>query len=211
MKTILILLASLTLAVYAPAQEAGLSTKGTASGTTLSYAVVPPASGLPAAPLVTFVNLSSSPASTLTAYDVVFSRAIRATNSTETTIALVQGGFAAMTEPVKIDDGDIILIYRQHSRTWQRRVVSSFNEGNGLLAFTGALDSVPTLENGTSTSVDRGDIVYRMRPVSVLPIASATTLNGPGITAGRRNLPLLLDLAGTNSPTINLLTVHYRP
>lgn len=169
---------------------------GTDVGTTLCYTVVSANSKNNAQPVLTYISYSSDKAaSALTFYNITNApAAVSGANATTNVPVIRTNGFTA---------GDIVVLRHKATDTYERRIVGTFYTNNSV-----PVTVAPTVATAA------GDILYKCvtTGAGTIPIGATTnSINGPGIYAGQRGLPLLIDLDGTSAVQINAATATYVP
>jgi hypothetical protein len=162
-------------------------------GNTISYSVVSANGKNQAAPLLTYLNVSSDLAtSLLTFYTLGTPVQVRYTNSTTT--LFIEGTNGVTT------NAQIIVIRHADTDTYERRITTGSTATTNLI-----VTSAP------SQTVRPGDLIYQMTGTNTIPwIAGTNSIGpGPGIYAGQAGKPLLFEINGTAACQINAWCATY--
>lgn len=199
---LLLAAALLTAVTINPAQAAldelsAFSFGGTDVSTTLCYSVVSTYSKNGGQPLVTYLNVTSDKAaSVVQLYSAGSPVNTTFTNSTVTLFVNSTNGFN--------QGSGIIVIRHWYTDTYERRV---------LTTSTGPTNLVVTV--APTVAVIPGDQIWPETTAGFIPCgvttATALSLNGPGIIAGQRGKPLLLEVDCTTNGQINVVSGTYVP
>lgn len=190
----------LVLAVVClPAQlfaQSGLkstATGGTDVGTTLCYAVISANGNNQSAPVLTYLNATSDKAASVVQFYTAGTPVRADVASSTTNLVVASGdtnGFAA---------NDVVIIRHLATDTYERRILTPNTTATNL-----NLTVAPT------TTVAVGDLIYKATAAGSIPVGNATKeLVGPGIYAGQRGKPLLLEVDGTSACQINAVAASY--
>ena len=171
---------------------------GTTNGaTTLSWAIVPARSANNGAPAIQFISATSD----LTTSKVQFYRttaqtqARYATNSTVTLSVSQTNGFAS---------GDVIVIRHAATENYEKRVLTTMTASTNLITTVAPLEAVVP-----------GDIIYRVTTsgAGAVAVGNATVNlgNGGAIYVGQQGKPILCELTGTSTCTLNVVGGSFLP
>lgn len=177
-----------------PRNAFNVSASGTANGpnSTNSWTVVGGSSINGGAPMVTYVDATSDKSnSVIQTYQVGYIQTANLTNS----------GTEIYTDavPAALMGAGIVLIRHLPADTYERLAVVACATGTNY-----------TTTVAPATTVVPGDKVYWMKASSYIPLGAANkAVNGPGIFAGQRDLPMLIEVDGTSACSINTVTARY--
>ena len=170
----------------------GGNSGGVGAGTTNSYAVISAVSVRGGAPVVTYVDATSDLAgSVIQSYRVAYIMPVNLTNSSTNLY---------VTVPKGADKAGVVLVRHLATDTYERLYCTT----NGLTGTNVATTVAPAEE------VIPNDYVYFMSAAGKIPCGATNVWrSGPGIFAGQRDLPLLIEINGTSACSLNALTAGY--
>lgn len=189
------LLMSATAQVALNQPYTAVAVGSTNGATTLSWVIVPCMSANGGVPIVTYVNATSDKAGSVIQFYKV--DAVTEANYASTTTSV----------PVSLTNGfpasEAVIIRHKATDTYEKATVTTFTSGTNL-----------TLTAAPWKALAVGDSIYHITKtgVSSIPVGNATKeLNGPGIFAGQRNMPLYAEIDATTSGTFNAICVLFSP
>jgi hypothetical protein len=198
----LVIGASLALASSAfgqyldPVGSSGFGIGTTNGATALSWAIVPAHSVNGGAPRVTYIHASSDVVTgKIQFYKVVGGPTlVTATNSTVTiTVERTNGVYAA---------SGVIIIRHTAQETYEKRTLTTPTGTNTLVVTAAPYTTVP------------GDLIYLASTTGAGTIQWGVNTNGIGpgtIYVGQRQKPLLVEISGTTSATLDVVGGDYLP
>jgi hypothetical protein len=178
-----------------PDPSSGFGVGTTNAGTTLSWAIVGARSANNGMPSINLLSATSDLSSSVISFwqcDAITEANL--TNSTTTLYVPQTNGVA--------DNGTIII----------RHITDDSYEKRTLTTSTGATNLLVTV--APLTTVVPGDIIYHMIKTGkgTIPVGATTlTLNGGSLYTGPRGRPLMVDINGTSSATLNAVGGVYLP
>lgn len=165
---------------------------GEGPGNTNSYAIISAQSVRGGAPIVTYVDATSdNPDSVIQCYRVGYIMNISDT-STSTNLYV-------NAVPKGADVAGVLVLRHTASDTYERLYSESATATN-LVTTVAPTDSMVV-----------GDTVYFMLANGKIPCGAANkAVSGPGIFIGQRDLPLLIEVDGTNACSLNAVCAGYQ-
>lgn len=170
---------------------------GTAQGTTNSFYVVGNYSITPGTPIVRYLNVSSDLAGSKVQFYVLSNAVtvINGTNSGTTNfICSATNGFAA---------GNLVVIKHVTSDTYERLPLQAVQNTNQIVV------KFPPI-----SQVNPSDIIWLANVAGAIPIGGATnsvpTGSGLFLYAGQFGKPLLIEIGGTSTATINSVSGDFK-
>lgn len=195
MKKTLIIMAMLVIAsiigsnVLAQDAYSVYAKGGTTISTNLSTVIIGTRSRNGGQPLITYINATGdTAASVVKFYNVTQRTTANYVNATNVIPVTATNGFSS---------GDVIVIQHVAADTYERC----------LLTTMGSTNLLTTIAPTSALAV--GDNIFKVTAAGTISVGSATKeLNGAGIFSGTRGNPLLVEINGIGTNTINLNAVN---
>lgn len=174
----------------------GYSAITTNGASALSWAFISARGKDAGAPALTFVSATTDKVGAkIQCYKVTATTFATITNTTTAIPVAQTNGFA---------QNDIIIIRHLLDDSYEKRTLGAFVTNNALAVSAAPLGTVKT-----------NDVIYRVTTTGAptWPTGGALTnsWSGPALAVGQGGYPLLVEVDGTSSATLNLITAIYLP
>lgn len=181
---------------------------GTTNAGTLSWAIIGALSDNGGTPVVTYLDARSDKTSLpkVQFYKVTASTSCNFTNSTVTIPVTQTNGFAGASS-------DVVIIRHVLTDTYEKRILTTSTGSTNLVTTVAPSTTVPGDIIYDCTTTAAGSIALSTNNVAGIPAAQAMTLTQSGnrVYAGQKGLPLLMEVDGTTTASLNAVTAVIEP